>query len=237
MTPDLDAVPRRTLVLGSAAVAIVIGLLTVSLGWFTNVGLLLVTVAAIVAVATLAQWLVQAQRPLIWDTHSNAPTSGAAPTPGSSPCATTSSWPLLARHPPPVRSTPSWPPSPRRGCASASAPTRGPPTPWGRTSRHTLTTPRRAGCPPTSSTATSRNSRSSRDRHVPAPGLRPGPADPCPGRAGRRGQAPRRRAGPLGHPGRRPRPHGGLPRSGQDAGGPFVRAGARPGVLAGPVHP
>ena len=54
MTPDLDAVPRRTLVLGAAAAAIVIGLLTVSLGWFTNVGLLLVTVAAIVAVATLA---------------------------------------------------------------------------------------------------------------------------------------------------------------------------------------
>lgn len=73
MTPDLDAVPRRTLVLAAAAAAIVIGLLTVSLGWFTNVGLLLVTVAAIVAVATLAQWLVQAQRPLIWDTHSNAP--------------------------------------------------------------------------------------------------------------------------------------------------------------------
>src|SRR6476659_2914770 len=73
MTPDLDAAPRRTLVLGAAAAAIVIGVLTVSLGWFTNVGLLLVTVAAIVAVATLAQWLVQAQRPLIWDTRSNAP--------------------------------------------------------------------------------------------------------------------------------------------------------------------
>ena len=42
--PDDGMTPQRML-LAAAAVAIVVGLLTVSLGWFTNVGLVLVTFA------------------------------------------------------------------------------------------------------------------------------------------------------------------------------------------------
>ncbi len=38
------------------------------------------------------------------------------------------------------------------------------------------------------------------------------------------------------HPGGRSRAHGGLPRAGQDTGGPVVRAGPRAGLRAGPVH-
>ena len=59
MNPDLDAVPQSRLVLGSAVPAIVLGALTVSFWWFTNIGLLLVTIAAVAAIAVTAQRLVQ----------------------------------------------------------------------------------------------------------------------------------------------------------------------------------
>ena len=70
--PDDGMTPQRIL-LGAAGVAIVVGLLTVSLGWFTNVGLVLVTLAVVAALALLAQGLLQSQQHLHWETS----TSGA----------------------------------------------------------------------------------------------------------------------------------------------------------------
>ena len=72
MNPDLDAVPQSRLVLGSAVPAIVLGALTVSFWWFTNIGLLLVTIAAVAAIAVTAQRLVQSQRHIVWETQPDA---------------------------------------------------------------------------------------------------------------------------------------------------------------------
>ena len=70
--PDDGMTPQRML-LAAAGVAIVVGLLTVSLGWFTNVGLVLATLAVVAALAVLAQGLLQSQQHLHWETR----TSGA----------------------------------------------------------------------------------------------------------------------------------------------------------------
>ena len=72
MNPDLDAVPQSRLVLGAGVLAIVLGALTVSLWWFTNIGLLLVTIAAVAGIAVTAQRLVQSQRRVVWETQPDA---------------------------------------------------------------------------------------------------------------------------------------------------------------------
>ena len=53
----------------AAAVAVVLGVATVSVSWLTSPGLLLATVATVGAVAVLTQRLVQSQRPLHWETQ------------------------------------------------------------------------------------------------------------------------------------------------------------------------
>jgi hypothetical protein len=72
VNPDLDAVPQSRLVLGAGVLAIVLGALTVSLWWFTNIGLLLVTIAAVAGIAVTAQRLVQSQRRVVWETQPDA---------------------------------------------------------------------------------------------------------------------------------------------------------------------
>ena len=49
-----------------------LGALTVSFWWFTNIGLLLVTIAAVAAIAVTAQRLVQSQRHIVWETQPDA---------------------------------------------------------------------------------------------------------------------------------------------------------------------
>ena len=64
-----------------------------------------------------------------------------------------------------------------------------------------------------------------------------GRAGPGRSRAGHRGQAGRHQDGAARRARRRPHPDRGPARPGQDAAGPHVRDGARPGVHPGPVHP
>ena len=51
MNANLDDVPPSRLLLAASVVAIVVGVLTVSLWWFTNLGLLLVTVMSVAVIA------------------------------------------------------------------------------------------------------------------------------------------------------------------------------------------
>ncbi|HEY7721329.1 MAG TPA: hypothetical protein VIB11_05780 [Pedococcus sp.] len=73
MNPDWDEPSTRRVVLAAAAVATVVGALTVSLWWFTNIGLLLATLACAAVVALVAQRLVQSQRRMHWTTAAHAP--------------------------------------------------------------------------------------------------------------------------------------------------------------------
>jgi hypothetical protein len=73
MSTPLERVTPRLLLLGAALVAVVLGVLTVSLRWFTNVGLAAATLAVIAAAAVLTQRMVQTQRPLLWQTVPAAP--------------------------------------------------------------------------------------------------------------------------------------------------------------------
>jgi hypothetical protein len=71
---DGDGIRQQTLLLGGAVAAVLVGALTVSAWWFTNVGLLLATTACIAVLALVAQRLVQAHRPMAWQTAARAAT-------------------------------------------------------------------------------------------------------------------------------------------------------------------
>ena len=73
MNANLDDVPPRRLLLAASVVAIVVGALTVSLWWFTNLGLLLATVMCVAVIALVAQRLIQSQRRITWETPARAP--------------------------------------------------------------------------------------------------------------------------------------------------------------------
>lgn len=73
MNPDLDEVAPRLVLLGAAVGAVALGALTVTVGWLTNIGLLLASVGTLVAAAVLVQWLIQAQRRVHWGTVVTAP--------------------------------------------------------------------------------------------------------------------------------------------------------------------
>jgi hypothetical protein len=73
MNPDWDEPSTHRVVLAAAAVTTVVGALTVSLWWFTNIGLLLATLGCVAVVALVAQRLVQSQRRMLWETAAQAP--------------------------------------------------------------------------------------------------------------------------------------------------------------------
>jgi hypothetical protein len=68
--PDDEMTPQR-LLLAAAGVTIVVGLLTVSVGWFTNIGLVLATLAVVGALGVLAQRLLQSHQHLHWETSTS----------------------------------------------------------------------------------------------------------------------------------------------------------------------
>jgi hypothetical protein len=68
--PDDGMTPQRML-LAAAGVAILVGLLTVSVGWFTNIGLVLATLGVVGALGVLGQRLLQAHQHLHWETSTS----------------------------------------------------------------------------------------------------------------------------------------------------------------------